>query len=118
LEGITLHILKDKLPREPDLKNVEAMLSSALTGEPYTPPGRSNQESTSTPDAGFTTPDRSTTPVVDAPAMVGTKPDLPWEDAAPEVKAEPTVEAASAGETDADEILAAIARRKIERGGE
>ena len=37
-------------------KNVEAMLTSALTGEPYTPPGRSNQESTSTPDAGFTTP--------------------------------------------------------------
>lgn len=110
LKEVELYILKDKLPREPDLKNVEAMLSSALTGEPYTPPGRSNQESTSTPDAGFTTPDRSTPDVVDAPAK-----DLPWEDSTPDVKTEPVVEAAPAGETDADEILAAIARRKAER---
>jgi hypothetical protein len=109
LEGIELHILKDKLPREPDLKNVEAMLTSALTGEPYTPPGRSNQESAAaTPDAGFTTPDRST-PVVES--TPDTTP--PWEEPTAVVKpAEPVAEEAPA---EADEILAAIARRKAER---
>lgn len=35
-KSLTLYTLKAKLPREPDLEYVEAVLHSALTGEPFT----------------------------------------------------------------------------------
>ena len=109
LETLELHILKNKLPKEPSLENVQAMLTSALTGEPYTPPGRGNKESAPA-DSAFSTPDRST------PVTEETAPSTPpWEEPKTVQKEETVTESQSSGDPQADEILATIARRKADR---
>ena len=118
LQTLELHILKEKLPREPDLKNVEAMLTSALTGEPYTPPGRSNKESAPA-ESAFATPDRSTPVVKEEASAPSTEGTPAWEEPAAVQKEEPAKAASAAKETPpADEILAAIARRRDARTSE
>jgi len=115
LETIELYVLKDKLPKEPDLSNVEAMLTSALTGEAYTPPGKSS-------NSAFSAPDRSTKTT--APVVKDEEEDTspPWEveekeetASVPAVKSPKPSEEESSGLSEADEILNAIRRRKANR---
>ena len=101
--GLELNVLKDKLPKEPSLGDVEGMLVSALTGDPFIQTGTPAPSNNS----AFGASDQSTT----APAPTAPAPTI---SVYPEPAAEiPTAMAADeSGDDEADTILAAIAARK------
>ena len=105
MENITLHVLKDKLPREPDLANVEAMLDSALTGVAYTPPGK--KESGAFDKATATTPP---SPEASAPVV-----EQQEESATSDFPKAADNDGIVDGSDEADQILAAIAARRDSR---
>jgi hypothetical protein len=113
LKDIKLYDLRELLPKEPSLENMEAMLTSALTGEIYTRPGSNSSD---TPTSAFSVPDRSSP----APSRSSSEDDddgdetsLPWEESSGETtKTKEAAAPASSGSQPEDAILAAIKNRQ------
>lgn len=114
LADLELYSVSDVLPKEPTVENVNALLSSALTGDIYTPPGRNSSD---TPTAAYVPKTEVATPVKAATAV--TEEDvsnLPWEadsaDTSPAPSEETVVSISGDTAQAEDAILAAIRNRQ------
>jgi hypothetical protein len=109
LKDLVLYDPENVLPKEPSLDNMNAMLTSALTGEIYTSPGRASSD---TPTSAFSVPDKSTSPAPVPEVPTETKEDStpPWtEEKTPDSAPVDVSEDTSQTE---DAILAAIRNRQ------
>lgn len=106
LSTIKLNNLKDRLPKEPSIDYVQAVLTSALTGDEFVDPNPNSDAKSSTSSGAYSASNSST--VATTEVEVASKANVPFEtDAAP--AAAPVVE----GAAEADNILKAIEERKL-----